>query len=308
MKTSYTNNSALDSWYTFLKSLDWRDDRDYLNNVSKAFEEAIKLGVWFQNAFTEVAKRIYYSGRCVNRSELKQVWHSVLSEWDARQNDKKSICSRVTHPHYSGGTTQPPPQNQGVVKSIAPKPVKRMVVIDGTNVLFGSISNPNPSLLNLIGLMDDLQKRQYAGKCFFDANTYHQLVRAGKSDEADIFDQLCRKFPDNFIIVAGGTQADEFLLDFADSENAPVISNDRFRDYNEKYRWLVNDPSRRASFLVHSGIMQVVQLSIRAVIPTGLAHAMTLLEAGLAPAIKIPTVVHSAPTKRNCGAMVLRPA
>jgi hypothetical protein len=45
------------------------------------------------------------------------------------------------------------------------------VVVDGLNVIYGTPSHQQPSLMNLLGLLIALQKRNLTFKCFFDANT-----------------------------------------------------------------------------------------------------------------------------------------
>jgi hypothetical protein len=193
-----------------------------------------------------------------------------------------------------------------IVRSPAHELVADSVVIDGKNVLHGSSADQNPSLLNLLGLLLELQNRHCAFKCFFDANTFYTLKEAGQT-EAYAYRRLCHDFPDLFIEVPGGNRADDYILDYAHSHGAPIISNDRYRDFQEKYVWLT-DARRRVSFVVHSGIMQIVPLGIQAAIPDELAAAESSLRSGLAktPLVEAPIKSrHQVKHARINGAMVL---
>jgi hypothetical protein len=162
------------------------------------------------------------------------------------------------------------------VGSSGNKPAVKSVVIDGQNVMYGSPTDQKVSLLNLLGLLIELNNCKTQFKCFFDANTFFTLLNAGKKTEAYAYRRLCHDFPDIFIEVPGHSRADDFLLDFVNKGDATIISNDQYRDFSDKYRWLT-DYNRRASFLVHSGIMQIVNLGIRANIPAKLSDAETIL-------------------------------
>jgi len=167
-----------------------------------------------------------------------------------------------------------------IVRSPAHELAPDKVVIDATNVIYGSSSVQIPSLLNLLGLLLELQNRKCAFKCFFDACTFYKL-KENIWDEGAAFATLCRDYPDVFVQVPGGTQADDFILDYAHSHGTPIISNDRYRDYVEKYSWLETDAKRRISFAVHSGNIQIVPLGIEAAIPVSLADAESRLRNSL---------------------------
>lgn len=170
------------------------------------------------------------------------------------------------------------PKNvESAVEETSVKPVVKTVVIDGQNVMYGSPSDQKVSLLNLLGLLIDLNNSKTTFKCFFDANTFFTLLNAGRKSEAYAYRRLCHDFPDHFIEVPGHNRADDFLLDYVDKGDATIISNDQYRDFHNKYRWLATDSSRRASFLVHSGMMQIVTLGIRASISANLADAESTL-------------------------------
>src|ERR1039458_4624980 len=180
-----------------------------------------------------------------------------------------------------------------IVRSPAHELVPDTVVIDGKNVIYGSPSDQKPALLNLLGLLPELQKRNCAFKCFFDANTFYTLNEAGRKNEAYAYRRLCHDFPDMFIEVAGGNRADDYILDYAHSHGTPIISNDRYRDYEEKYGWLKTEINRRVSFVVHSGMIQIVPLGIQADIPQDLNAADSLLRSGFIKTSPVEALVES---------------
>lgn len=168
-----------------------------------------------------------------------------------------------------------------VTRSPAHEVVANSFVIDAKNLMHGSAQGQVPSILLLIGLLLELHKRKAAYKCFFDANTYYALKEAQRLDHGRAYRTFCRDFPDQFVEVPGGNRADDFILDFAHSHGPVIISNDRYRDFFDKYSWLANGNSRRVSFAVHSGIVQIYPLGIQAAVPNDLEAAITTLRAAL---------------------------
>jgi len=172
---------------------------------------------------------------------------------------------------------------QVVVRTPAHEIVADSFVIDAKNVVHGSSQGQLPSLLILVGLLLDLHKRNISYKCFFDANTYYAFKDAQRLDDGRAYRALCREFRDHFIEVPGGNRADDLILDWAHRHGTPIITNDRYRDYFDKYSWLENGSKRRVSFAVHSGIIQIYPLGIEAPIPADLAAAVTELRNALKP-------------------------
>jgi hypothetical protein len=164
-----------------------------------------------------------------------------------------------------------------ITRTPAHEVVADSFVIDAKNVIHGSSQGQTPSLLYLIGLLLELHKRKATYKCFFDANTFYALKNAQRLDHGLAYRNLCKDFPNHFVEVPGGNQADDFLLDFAHSHGPVIISNDRYRDYTDKYPWIANGNSRRVSFTVHSDIIQIYSLGIQAAVPSDLAAAVKTL-------------------------------
>ena len=179
-------------------------------------------------------------------------------------------------------------RKEEIVRNPAPALVPGMVVIDGTNVICGSCSGHPPSFFNLAALLRELQVRKCGFKCFFDANTFYLLKNAGKESEAYLYRRLCHDFPDSFVEVSPGNRADDLILDYAHRHGTPIITNDRFKVFTEIYPWLITDPKRRVSFVVHGNMLQIVPLGIQAAIPTDLAAAEASLRVRLGKPTSAP--------------------
>ncbi len=118
-------------------------------------------------------------------------------------------------------------------------------VIDGTNVCgwhetniyeAGNRGNKTAdfTLLPLLKLVEVLLARGQSFHCWFDASTLNIL----NDNEQVIYNELLKKYNDNFYQVIGGIKADPFVLASADKFKAAIISNDSFGIYLDKYPWL----------------------------------------------------------------------
>lgn len=101
-----------------------------------------------------------------------------------------------------------------------------VVLVDGSNVAHSS-EGPEPRLANILAVRDKLVEEGLDPIIVVDAALRHQI-----DDEAG-FEALVeggtiRQAP-------AGTDADYFLLEFAEEFDASIVSNDRFRDRIEKY-------------------------------------------------------------------------
>jgi hypothetical protein len=273
----------------FHESIEWKDPRNLRENTIRTFVEALRHNISQSKAYFEVANRIYESGYAVDWSKLRKCWHLALTEWNARRNgciEKQSpALSQVPNGHNRQNTAGAKVNANATTTGLAAK----AFVIDGKNVICGSPSHPCPSLMNLLALQMELQKRKCTVKSFFDANTFFTLIKAGKNGEAYAYRRFCHDFPDVFIEVPGGSQADDYILDYANSQGMTIISNDLYREFENKYKWLHWNSNRRISFVVHSGMFQVVPLKIQAAIPKDLAVA----EAALRTALGMPVSVNN---------------
>ena len=101
------------------------------------------------------------------------------------------------------------------------EPPPRLVLVDGSNVAHSS-EGGQARLANLLAVREKLREEGLDSVIVADAALRHQI------DDADGYERLVeggvvRQAP-------AGTDADYFILSFADELDASVVSNDRFRD------------------------------------------------------------------------------
>jgi hypothetical protein len=84
---------------------------------------------------------------------------------------------------------------------------------------------------------------------------------------------LANDYPQYFTEVPAGSKADDYILDFAHSHGTPIISNDRYRDYEHNYAWVKSDANRRISFVNDTKMLQILPLGVQAAIPEELNDA-----------------------------------
>ena len=101
-----------------------------------------------------------------------------------------------------------------------------IVVVDGSNVAHSSEGNA-PRLANILAVRDKLVEEGLEPIVIVDAALRHQI------DDRRGYEQLVeggtvRQAP-------AGTDADYFILQFANEFDASIVSNDRFRDRIDKY-------------------------------------------------------------------------
>ena len=119
------------------------------------------------------------------------------------------------------------------------------IVIDGLNVCYWSSNDASSLDIGLlltlcIALADD----GLPFLCFFDANTRHALFEKEGEKAVNAYVTLTSgALTSYFVEVPGRKQADQFILQKANSDNGHIISNDQYRDYQKVYTWL-KDGSR----------------------------------------------------------------
>lgn len=111
-------------------------------------------------------------------------------------------------------------------------------LLDGSNILYWDTSEKQPSLKTLQTIVNGLKAQGAKYQVLFDASARHVLGRSGRGEEIT-YKQLLNDDPDHFQQVPAGTQADDFLLMLADSNpNMLILTQDLYRDHQEKYPWL----------------------------------------------------------------------
>jgi len=281
MTSTNMTGSVFGNGQIALSSLSWNHQLTHHENIQACFLEAVTRGINRYKAFSLVASKLQKEGKTASKNALFKFWHVAQEEWKARQHSLCGIPSYNSPPAFNGPEMIKSAPEQGIVK-FPQSEANVGLVVDGLNVIYGTPSHSKLSLMNLFGPLLELQNRKVTFKCFFDASTPFKLREAGRTDEADAYRKLCYDLPDTFIEVPGRTQADSFLLQYADHANAQFVSNDRFRDYEQKYPWLAQVSNRRAAFVVHSNRIQIPALNLIAPIPTDLAAADSTLRASFA--------------------------
>jgi hypothetical protein len=90
----------------------------------------------------------------------------------------------------------------------------------------------------LLTILVEIRRRGGSFICIFDANTWYELGKKGKSGSDASYAKLRERFPDEFVEVPGRNRADEYILLQAEKNGRLIISNDRFKDYRTEYLWL----------------------------------------------------------------------
>ena len=108
---------------------------------------------------------------------------------------------------------------------------RRVVVIDGSNVMHWRERTPRIETLREV--IDRLRENGFTPGVVFDANAGHLLT--GRYRHDDFFAQALGLARTHVMVVPKGTQADPMVLQAARNFDAPVISNDRFRDWADQF-------------------------------------------------------------------------
>lgn len=125
-------------------------------------------------------------------------------------------------------------------------PSKEKIYIDASNVAYNSHGNEKakPKFSNIKHVVNELLSRNYKNITIIaDASLRHS------ADDVDIL----RKFPKEvkYNEAPAHTSADEFLIHSAKNDKCFIISNDTFKDWKIKDRWIANNIDRlRIPFMI----------------------------------------------------------
>lgn len=138
-------------------------------------------------------------------------------------------------------------------------------VIDGMNLCwwYRNVTAGGASIRPLLTILISVLKNGDDFYCVFDASVTHTLRAQGEQAEANIIESLLRDYPQRFFRVTGSTRADGAILHDADHNMRRIISNDKYRDYEEQYEWLANKHCDRLvqGNLQPSGLITLEKLS-----------------------------------------------
>ncbi|MEN6290459.1 MAG: Zc3h12a-like ribonuclease [Methanobacterium sp.] len=121
------------------------------------------------------------------------------------------------------------------------------VIIDASNVAhFGKGKDGQPSLNNILNAMEALKGLGYEPFAIADAPLRHEI------DNKEEFNKLLEE--EKVQQVPSGTTADHFILKIAYEENAKILSNDMFRDYNDEFKDIA---SKRIPYGIKNGEISI---------------------------------------------------
>ncbi len=122
-----------------------------------------------------------------------------------------------------------------------------VIVVDGANVAYIEESKEgDPKVSNLVAIREELEAKGYEPVIIVDASLRHQVDDPDQL-EALIEDQRIRQAP-------AGTDADYFILQFAEQKDALVVSNDEFEQYQDQFPWI---EQRRVPLMIVHGDVQL---------------------------------------------------
>lgn len=114
-----------------------------------------------------------------------------------------------------------PKPNSAAVAEPKREPRPRLVLVDGSNVAHSS-EGGQARLANIMAVRAKLAEEGLESVIVADAALRHQ-IDAAESYERLVDEGVVKQAP-------AGTDADYFILSFAEELDASVVSNDRFRD------------------------------------------------------------------------------
>ncbi len=125
-----------------------------------------------------------------------------------------------------------------ILPEIVEKAAPPSVLLDGTNIIHWDEQRTGCTLKYLMALTEYFEESGISYQVFFDASARYHLPE----EERATYESLISDNPEHFRQTPAGTRADDFLLVLADAEpSGYIISNDRFRDYEDQYPWLKSE-------------------------------------------------------------------
>jgi Zc3h12a-like ribonuclease protein len=123
---------------------------------------------------------------------------------------------------------------------------RQLVAIDGSNVAKTYLCGGAPSIRTLQLVKVALEKSGFESVTVVDASLRHQLP----ASEREEFETLCRS--QQVVQAPRGVRADDVLLALSERISCPILSNDSFSDYTQRYPW-VRDANRKIPYVIVGG-------------------------------------------------------
>jgi hypothetical protein len=108
---------------------------------------------------------------------------------------------------------------------------RQIILIDGSNVIHWQDNTPQFAPLKQV--VHDLSRRGYKPAVVFDANIGYKLTGQFMGERE--LSRMLSLRNDQILVVPNGQQADPFLLETARDLQARIVTNDRYRDWAERY-------------------------------------------------------------------------
>ncbi len=132
-------------------------------------------------------------------------------------------------------------------------PQRNVIVVDGANVAYAERTKQGkPKVSNLVAVRRALEQRGYEPIIIADASLRYEVDDPDQL-ETLIDSQVIRQVP-------AETDADYFVLETAEQQNAPVVSNDQFEPYRDKYLWI---DQRRVPLMIVEGQVEVYEPKLK---------------------------------------------
>lgn len=145
----------------------------------------------------------------------------------------------------------------------------KTALFDGNNILHFGIRHkigPTP----LWAIAHSLRSEGYRIVCFFDANIYFELKKYDElkypkqSHSVTMLAEVFGLRPDEIYVVPSGYQADAFIIETL--SHLPIsfaVTNDRFRDYQDSYKFLAESQQWRKGVTIKAGEIRLYQHKFR---------------------------------------------
>lgn len=108
---------------------------------------------------------------------------------------------------------------------------RQVILVDGSNVIYWLDNSPQFAPLKQV--VQDLSRHGFKPGVVCDANIGYRLT--GKFMGERELAKLLSLPKDQILVVPKGTQADPYLLETARDIQARIVTNDRYRDWVDRY-------------------------------------------------------------------------
>ncbi|MHB1295077.1 MAG: NYN domain-containing protein [Anaerolineae bacterium] len=129
---------------------------------------------------------------------------------------------------------------------------RKVAVVDGANVAYEEMTTEGkPKVANIVQVRKMLKERGYDVIVILDASLRYDVDDPAQL-EGLLGDEGYRQAP-------AETQADYFILAYADELGALIVSNDQFEEYRGKYPWI---EERRVPLMIIEGRVKLFEPKI----------------------------------------------